>query len=88
MGILDSLFDKEAMVSNTIENCLENLAEELQCSKTELFIMIKPTRDEFADDELKQEDGSHKNFKNWVYRIQEGKPKIVREISLAEILEG
>jgi hypothetical protein len=88
MGILDSLFDKEAMVSNTIENCLENLAEEMKCSKTELFIMIKPTRDEFTDGEEKGDNSSQKNFKNWVYRIVDGKPKIIREISLTEILEA
>lgn len=82
MGILDSLFDKEGMVSNTIENCLENLAEELECKPTELFIMIKPTKDVFED------DGEVKNFKNWVYRITNGKLVLVREITLSEILEG
>ena len=82
MGLLDGLFNKEAMVSGTIENCLENLAEELQCKPTELFIMIKPCADEFSDEE------DSKNFKNWVYQIQEGKPKLVREITLTEILEG
>ena len=82
MGLLDGLFDKESMVSNTIETCLENLAEELNCKPTELFIMIKPTTDEFSD------ENGQKNFKNWVYQIVEGKPKIIREISLTEILEG
>jgi hypothetical protein len=40
--------------------------------------MIKPTNDEFDDDNT--------NFKNWVYQMVDGKPKLIREISLAEIL--
>lgn len=72
MGLFDGIFDKEAMVKTTIEGCLENVAEELGCKATELFIMIKPTDDEF-------------NFKCWIYRI-DGSPKLIREISLKEIL--
>jgi hypothetical protein len=82
MGLLDGFFNKEAIVSDTIENCLENLSEELGCKPTEVFIMIKPVSDEFSD------DGETKNFKNWVYQIVDGKPKLIREITLAEILEG
>lgn len=78
MGLLDGLFDKEGMVSNTIENCLGEVANELECKPTELFIMIKPTTDNFS------EDG--KNFKNWIYQMKDGKPTLVREISLKEIL--
>jgi hypothetical protein len=37
--------------------------------------MIKPTNEEM-------------DFKCWVYRIVEGKPKIEREITLKEILGG
>lgn len=80
MSLLNGLFDKEAMVKATIEECLENVAEELGCKKTELFIMIKPTTDEFSD----EKDAN--NFKNWIYKIVDGSPKIVREISLKEIL--
>jgi len=80
MDIFGGLFDKEGMVSSTIENCLENLSEELECKKTDLFIMIKPTKEEFGEDSL--------NFKNWVYQMVDGKPKLVREITLKEILEG
>jgi len=82
MGLLDGLFNKESMVSSTVENCLENLAEEMQCKPTELFIMIKPCTDEFTSVEDK------KNFKNWVYRLVDGKPKLIREITLNEILGG
>jgi hypothetical protein len=78
MGLLDGLFDKEGMVSNTIENCLEDIANELGCRPTELFIMIKPTTDDFS------EEG--KIFKNWIYQTKDGKTALVREISLKEIL--
>jgi hypothetical protein len=78
MDIFGGLFDKEGMVSTTIENTLENISEELGCKKTDLFIMIKPTKDVFDEDNT--------NFKNWVYQIIDGKPKLVREISLKEIL--
>jgi hypothetical protein len=72
MSLLGGLFDKEGMVKATIEGCLENVAEELQCKATELFIMIKPTDEEF-------------NFKCWIYKVDVS-PKLVREISLKEIL--
>jgi hypothetical protein len=72
MGLLDGLFDKEGMVKTTIESCLENVAEELNCKATELFVMIKPTNEDFE-------------FKCWIYKV-EGSPKLVREISLKEIL--
>jgi hypothetical protein len=80
MDIFGGLFDKEGMVSNTIENCLENLSEELGCNKTDLFIMIKPTKNEFEEEST--------NFKNWVYQLVDGKPKLIREVGLKEILEG
>jgi hypothetical protein len=73
MNLLGGLFDKEGMVKATIETCLENIAEELECKATELFIMIKPTDEEF-------------NFKCWVYKMVEGNPKVIRQITLKEIL--
>jgi hypothetical protein len=42
--------------------------------------MIKPTKNEFEEEST--------NFKNWVYQLVDGKPKLVREVSLKEILEG
>lgn len=80
MGLLDGLFDKEGMVKATIESCLENIAEEFGCKATELFIMIKPTKDEFVDEE------GVDNFKCWVYKLVDGNPKCVRQITLKEIL--
>lgn len=80
MGFIDEIFNTKARVSTTIENCLEKLAEELGCQPTELFIMIMPNRNEFTDDA--------ENFKNWVYKLENGKPKLIREIGLEEILDG
>lgn len=73
MSIFGGLFDKEKMVRDTITGCLEELAIELGCSFNELFIMIKPTNDSYE-------------FKCWVYKIEDGKTKLVREITLKEIL--
>jgi len=73
MSLLSGLFDKEGIVKATIESCLENVAEELGCKATELFIMIKPTNEEF-------------HFKCWVYKTIDGNPKLVRQITLKEIL--
>lgn len=52
--MLDALFNKERAIYNTIQVSLESLSEELNCSCSELFIMIKPT----------DERG---NFKMWVF---------------------
>lgn len=80
MGFLDGLFNSEGLVSNTIENCLEKVAKELNCQPTDVFIMIKPTVDEFTEDDDKP------NFRNWIYKLEDGKPKLIREITLKEIL--
>lgn len=81
MGLLDGLFDSEGMVSNTIENCLERVAYEENCRPTEIFIMIKATTDNFEETQL-----DAKNFRNWIYKMEDGKPKLIREITLKEIL--
>ena len=74
LGMLGNLFDKEAIVSGTIQSTLENVAEELKCSHNDLFIMIKPYDEDF-------------NFKCYIYSIVKGaNPKLVREIPLSEIL--
>lgn len=81
MGLLDGIFDKESMVEGIIENALEKFSQELQCSPTELFLMIKPIRKVFSEDE------KEKNFKSWLYQLKEGVPTVVREVTLKEILE-
>lgn len=76
-----ALLNPEEKIKDTIENFLLKLTEELGCKATEIFVMIKPIRDEFSDDE------NDENFKIWVYR-KEGTaaPALVRETSLKEIL--
>jgi hypothetical protein len=74
MSLLGGIFDKEGMVKATIEDCLQNVSEELECLPTELFIMIKPINSEIE-------------FKCWIYKIGvNGSPKLIREIPLKEIL--
>ena len=73
-SLMGGLVDKEKITHDTIQGTLEDLAEELGCSHTELFVMIKPTDAEF-------------NMKFYVYSCPENTPpKFVREISLKEIL--
>ena len=72
-GLLGNMFDKEKIVHDTVQDCLENLSEELGCSHDKLFVMIT----------------AGKKFEPafFVYKIESGKPPIkVREISLKEIL--
>lgn len=62
---------KNQMVSNTIQDALERVAEELGCSHKEFYVMIKPFANDFK-------------FRLWIYRIDGN--KLVREILLDEIL--
>ena len=73
-SMLGGLLNTEQIVRDTIQTTLENVAEELQCSHNELFIMIKPVNAEF-------------DMKFYVYKIEQS-PKLVREITLKEILGG
>lgn len=73
LGILGNLFDKEQIVKDTIQSTLENVAQELECSYKELFIMIKPKNEEF-------------DFDCYIYKIIDANPKIIRKIPLKEIL--
>ena len=68
------LFDIEGRTRETIKNTLEDVAEELGCSHSEFFIMIKPTSEEFE-------------MKFYIYRLVNGTPALVREIELKEILQ-
>jgi len=73
-NIMGKLVDKEQLTFDTIQSCLEDIAEELGCSYKDFFVMIKPI---------------NANFK-MVYMIYKEVPnelpKFVREISLKEIL--
>lgn len=72
--LLKGLIDSEKLITDKIQDTLMNLSEELGVTHKDLFVMIKP-----VDAEC--------NFKLWVYRIEGGKPTVVREILLTEILE-
>ena len=72
--MFQQLFDIEGRTRETIKNTLEDVAEELGCSQSEFFIMIKPTNEEF-------------DMKFYIYRLVNGKPALVREIELKEILQ-
>lgn len=74
-NLMGGLVDKEKITHETIQNTLENVAEELQCSFSELFIMIKPINEDF-------------DMKFYIYKIIDGVPNPIREISLKEVLGG
>ena len=71
-NLLGGLFDKNKIVHDTIQTTLENVAEELNCGFNELFIMIKPIDETFT-------------MKFYIYKIEKS-PKLIREITLNEIL--
>ncbi len=71
---MGGLIDKEGIVKDTLEDALEKFSIELECKPTQVFIMIKPINDDAE-------------FKCWLYTAKEGAPKLVREVSLKEILE-
>lgn len=72
-GLMGSLIDTESITRDTIQSALEKIREELNCSHKEFFVMIAPIDEEF-------------NMKFFIFKLEEGKPKRVREISLKEIL--
>lgn len=71
--LLGGFVDKEQITHDTIQECLENIAEELDCSHKDFFVMIKPADETFT-------------MRFYIYKFENGVPKIVREISLKEVL--
>jgi len=71
-NLLGGLIDTEQIVHDTIQSTLDNVAEEINCTHKELFIMIKPIDESFT-------------MKFYIYKIEQS-PKLVREITLKEIL--
>ena len=71
--LMGGLVDKEQITYDTIQTTLEDVAEELGCNYKDFFIMIKPTNDDF-------------DMKFFIYKLENGVPKMVREITLKEIL--
>jgi len=72
-NLMGGLVDKEQITYDTIQETLENVAEELGCNYKDFFIMIKPTNDDF-------------DMKFFIYKLENGVPKMIREITLKEIL--
>lgn len=73
-SMLGGLLDKEQMIYDTIQSSLETVAEELNCTPKDFFIMIRPSDDEY-------------NFKLFICKYDEqGNPCKVREMLLKEIL--
>lgn len=72
-GLMGSFVKKEQMTYDTIQETLENVAEELNCTYKDFFIMIRPI----------DENG---NFILYVCKYDEkGNPEKVREITLKEV---
>lgn len=72
--ILGKLVDKEKVTFDTIQSALEEVSIELGCSHKELFIMIKPENEKFDP-------------RFYIYKIEGTGPRMVREITLKEILD-
>jgi hypothetical protein len=73
-NLLGGLVDKEQITYDTIQSTLEDVAEELNCSYKEFFIMIKPINEDF-------------DMRFDIFKYEEGKPKHIREITLKQILK-
>ena len=75
-NLMGGLVDKEKITHDTIQSTLEDIADELGCSHTDFFVMIKPKDADFS-------------MKFYIYHTPENAaPKFIREISLKEILGG
>lgn len=74
-SLMGGLVDKEQITFNTIQGTLENVAEELGCNYKDFFIMIKPISEDFS-------------MKFYIYKMEQGVPKPIREITLKEILSS
>jgi hypothetical protein len=70
--LIGGFINKEKATKETIQNSLEDFAEELKIDYKNLFITIKPSDDSF-------------NFVIHLYKIENGKPTCIREVPLKEI---
>jgi hypothetical protein len=64
---------KEKLTHDTIQEALENIAEELGCSFKDVYIVIKPINETFT-------------MKFYIYKTENNVQKFIREITLTEIL--
>jgi hypothetical protein len=74
-GLMGSLVDPVKITHDTIQGTLEDVAEELGCTHQDFFVMIKPCNETFT-------------MRFYIYRTDSGKPTLVREITLEEILKN
>jgi len=72
--LLKSLVDKEQITHDTIQDTLENVAQELGCSHKDFFIMIQPIDETYT-------------MKFYIYKKENNVPKFIRDITLSEILK-
>lgn len=70
--LLGGLVDKEKATRETIKGSFEDFSVELAVEHHEMFITIKPTNNQFE-------------FVIHLYKIEDGKPKVIREVPLKEI---
>ena len=81
MNMLSNMFgglisneQKEEAIRATIQDSLEDCAEEIGCSFEDIFFVIKPKNDDFDFDVV-------------IYKMGKDGPEMVRMIPLIEIIE-
>jgi hypothetical protein len=72
-NLLSGLVDTAQITHDTIQKTLKKVSVELECSHSELFIMIKPVNETFT-------------MKFYIYKLEKSGPKLIREIPLSEVL--
>ena len=72
--ILKSLVDKEQVTHVTIQDALERIADEYECSYKDFFVMIQPMDETYT-------------MKFLIYKLENNVPKFIRNIKLSEILK-
>lgn len=71
-NLMGNFIDTEKITHDTIQSTLQDVAEELNCSYKDFFIMIKPIDETFT-------------MKFYIYKLENGAPKPIRELPLKEI---
>ena len=64
---------KEEAIKEIIQDALEDAADEYGLTSEEVFLTINPKNDKFE-------------FRIYIYQLKDRTPKMLREISLSEIL--
>jgi hypothetical protein len=73
-GLMGGFIDKKQLTHDTIQDILLGIAEKENFSYTDFMVMIKPKDEEFS-------------MRFHIYKIENGSPKLYREITLEEIEE-